>query len=197
MQVLAIGCSCLPSRVRGEDALEPGADTAYPHWAGDDVVRRGWRTVMGGKKTIPLPPQVDLVDPHRPPIKLTAMNSGSMGVVLRQVWSVSSTTQSGCIRVSSALVTFETRAPKAIWPWRTRAGTHEVRRSIARSQIKVLARICRFGSVVPGWTTRWTRSGSGGRCPSDAPGVASDSQRTRAAASSATGSNVHLYACSG
>jgi hypothetical protein len=31
---------------------------------------------MGGKKTIPLPPQVDFVDPHRPPLKLTAMNSG-------------------------------------------------------------------------------------------------------------------------
>jgi hypothetical protein len=76
VEVLAIGCSCLPSCVRGDDALEPCADTAYAHGDGDDVVRRGWRTVMVGKATMPLPPQVDFMDPHRPPIKLTAMNSG-------------------------------------------------------------------------------------------------------------------------
>ena len=75
MEVLVIGCSCLPSHVRGEDAFEPCADTAYPHGDVDDIVRRGWRTVMVGKESMPLPPQVDFVDPHRPPINLTAMNS--------------------------------------------------------------------------------------------------------------------------
>jgi hypothetical protein len=76
VQALAIGCSCLSSRVRGDDALEPRADAAYPHGVVDDDVRRGWRTIMGRKDTMLLPPQVDFVDPHRPPINLTAMNSG-------------------------------------------------------------------------------------------------------------------------